>query len=131
MRPDAARCCVLLGAVAVVACGGDRRAPGGDQTVVLASEPRALAEEDPAEWSCQRYGDVADENSDSYDDAASRRAERYMLERVKATLGERGIEPEVGDEPPARWTGLLDDICVEWPDLVLEAAAGRVAEGLP
>lgn len=123
-------CCLLTGAVALATCGCAAEEPDDAAAAFsIADEPTRST--DPASWSCQRYGDVADRTGDSFDLNAVREAEQYLVESVTAALGERGIEPEVGDEPPDRWTGLLSEICAEWPDLVLEAAVGRVAEGLP
>jgi hypothetical protein len=85
----------------------------------------------PSGWSCQRYGDVADDSSDSFDSNAVEEAEQYLEETVGAVLGERGLSAAPEELEGARMVGLLTEICMESPDLLLEAAALRVADGLP
>jgi hypothetical protein len=124
-------CCLFVGAGAVLGCGAETEGPGSTEALAVGAGPSSLVSEDPAAWTCQRYGDVADESGDSYDSNAVRSAEQYLVESVRAALTERGIDPDVENEVlPARWAGLLSEVCVEWPDLLLEAAAVRVAEAL-
>ncbi|HVS62735.1 MAG TPA: hypothetical protein VMT85_04425 [Thermoanaerobaculia bacterium] len=123
---------LLLGATAILGCGAEGEAPDGStESLTDGSEPSSLASPDPASWSCHRYGDIADASGDSYDSNAVRVAERYLEETMESALKERGLPVEEGEQARSRWSILLAEICVEWPDLPLEVAAQRVAEELP
>ncbi|HVS14043.1 MAG TPA: hypothetical protein VMV46_08965 [Thermoanaerobaculia bacterium] len=124
---------LILGCGALLACGSGDEA--GDGSAVAAGAPvRSAAPrvaEHPSGWSCQRYGDVADQSGDSYDSLAAGRAEEYLAEVVTRVRGERGIETDPDQLDRGRMVGLLSEICMESPDLLLEVAVLRVAEGLP
>jgi hypothetical protein len=104
------------------------RAEGASGTPASAVSSRVP--EDPSGWSCQRYGDVTDEAGDSYDSQAAERAERYLVETVSTALRERGLEVEPDQLDRGRMVGLLSEICMEAPDLLLEVATPRVVDGL-
>ena len=131
MTRNAVCCLLILGSGTSLACAAAEEPLSDDGRPAIDRSVSGLDSQHPSSWSCQRYGDVADTTGDSYDGNAVRRAEAYLFETVAGLLTERGITVE-GEEPiPERWIGLLAEICVEAPDMTLEAAARRVADGLP
>jgi hypothetical protein len=131
MTGAAVCCCLLVGSTVLLSCRSESEEPDGSAEALAAgTEPEPLSSADPASWSCQRYGDVADESGDSYDRNAVHTADEYLEEATLAAMRERGL-PLEDEEAPPRWRVLLGEICVEWPDLPLEVAVQRVADELP